>query len=116
RERTPKTWPARSRRRPILRVEGRAELVAVAATLAITAALAAWLGTHVARGAARRRLERARQRGAAGEARAERLLVGRGYRVVGRQVRARYGVAVDGAIVPVDVRADYVVSRGDARY
>jgi hypothetical protein len=88
-------------------------LVVVALLVALLLlAAGAWL-----RGAAaRRRLRRAHARGIAGEHRAERLLVGRGYRVVGRQVRARYDLTVDGDELAIDVRADYLVDRGGARY
>ncbi len=69
------------------------------------------------RGFARRRaLASARARGAAGEARAEGLLRRRGFRVLGRQVATSYGVGVDGAHVPVDLRADYLVAHGGRRY
>ncbi|HVY49066.1 MAG TPA: hypothetical protein VHB21_24420, partial [Minicystis sp.] len=40
----------------------------------------------------------------------------RGYRVLGRQVRRRYGVRVDGAEHAVDLRADYVVEHEGARF
>ncbi len=64
----------------------------------------------------RRRLLQNAERGAWGEARAERLLERRGFRIVGRQVGARYDVVMDGEVVPVAVRADYVVDDGRGRY
>jgi hypothetical protein len=65
---------------------------------------------------ARRRMALARERGAAGEARAEVLLSRLGFRIVGRQVAARYGLGVDGEEVPIDLRADYVVAMGGQRF
>lgn len=64
----------------------------------------------------RRRLALARQRGALGEARAEELLRRRGFTILGRQVPARYGVDVDGDVLLVDLRADYLVSLRGRRY
>lgn len=65
---------------------------------------------------ARRRMALARDRGAAGEVRAEALLTRLGFRIVGKQVAARYGLAVDGDVIPVDLRADYVVAWGHQRF
>jgi hypothetical protein len=65
---------------------------------------------------ARRRLALARERGAAGEQRAEALLRRSGFRILGRQVTARYGLGVDGEHVPVDLRADYLVSARGRRF
>lgn len=82
-------------------------LVAAAAAIALVQSLRiagrAWL--------VRRRLAGARERGAAGEVRAEGLLKRMGFTIVGRQVAARYGLGVDGAEIPVDLRADFVVAR-----
>jgi Holliday junction resolvase-like predicted endonuclease len=64
----------------------------------------------------RRALASARERGAAGEVRAEALLRRLGFRVLGRQVGTSYGVGVDGARVAVDLRADYLVAHGGRRY
>lgn len=61
------------------------------------------------RGASRRARQRKAQRG---EVDAERLLRSLGYRVVGRQVRQSFEVAVDGATLEVQLRADYLVQRG----
>lgn len=58
----------------------------------------------------RRRLSNARERGAAGEVRAEAMLKRMGFTILGRQVAARYGLGVDGAEMPVDLRADFVVA------
>ena len=69
------------------------------------------------RGFARRRsFASARERGAAGEVRAEALLRRRGFRVLGRQVGTSYGVGLDGTKVAIDLRADYVVSLRGRRY
>lgn len=65
---------------------------------------------------ARRRLSLARERGAAGEARAEALLVQRGFDIEGRQVATRYGLGVDGEEMAVELRADYVVRRRGQRF
>ncbi len=64
----------------------------------------------------RRRLTRSRERGAAGEVRAEVLLRRLGFTILGRQVGVTYGLGVDGVEVPVDLRADYVVAEGGRRY
>ena len=65
---------------------------------------------------ARRRLSLARERGAAGEVRAEALLRRLGFRILGRQVAIRYGLGVDGDEVMVELRADYLVAEGGRRY
>lgn len=88
-------------------------------TLAVVAALLALVAvlTNVVERASRRRAFRLRrERGAAGEARAEALLTDLGYSVLGRQVSLRYDLDVDGAPHPVDLRADFVVSLDDRRY
>lgn len=64
----------------------------------------------------RRRIERCREQGAAGEARAEVLLRELGYTIVGRQVAVSYGVQIDGEPITVGLRADYLVARGQRRY
>jgi hypothetical protein len=64
----------------------------------------------------RRRLTLARERGAAGEIRAEILLRRLGFTILGRQVPVRYGLGVDGAEVAVELRADYVVAARGRRY
>ncbi len=92
------------------------EYLSLLAALATLAAL--WLALRGALDrAARRRVMRVRrERGAAGEARAEALLTGLGYAVLGRQVAARYDLDVDGEPFDVALRADYVVERDDRRY
>jgi hypothetical protein len=87
-------------------------LVAAAALVALVQSLRIVWRTY----AARRRLALARERGALGELRAESLLRRAGFAILGRQVPSRYGLAVDGEQLPVDVRADYVVSAGGRRY
>ncbi|WP_437315265.1 hypothetical protein [Sorangium sp. So ce385] len=64
----------------------------------------------------RRRIERCREQGAAGEARAEALLRELGYTIVGRQVAVSYGVQIDGEPITVGLRADYLVAYGRRRY
>jgi len=92
------------------------ELLLGAAALSALVALYVVVGGALDRAARRRALRRRRERGAAGEARAEVLLTALGYAVVGRQVTARYALDVDGDAHDVDLRADYVVERGDRRY
>lgn len=69
-----------------------------------------------ARASLRRGLRLRQARGAAGERRAEALLAALGYDIVGRQVRARYGLDVDGDAHDVDLRADYLVAREGQRF
>lgn len=64
------------------------------------------------RALARRRLRLRMGHAADGEERAEVLLVARGYAVLGRQVSTSYDVVVDGAAVPIPLRADYLVGHG----
>lgn len=61
---------------------------------------------------ARRRGTRAAQ----GEARAEALLLRRGYAIAGRQVRATTTLLVNGSPVEFEVRADLIVERRGARF
>lgn len=92
------------------------ELFLVALAAAVALAVVQTLRLAMARWAPRRRLEVARVAGAEGERRAEPLLVGMGYAVVGRQVATRYELAVDGEPCVVALRADYVVERDGRRY
>lgn len=92
------------------------ELLVGVAALAVLVALATMLHGALDRATRRRELRRRRERGMAGEARAEALLRALGYSVVGRQVAARYGLDVDGDLVAVDLRADYLVERDGRRY
>jgi hypothetical protein len=85
-----------------------AAAAAIALVQTLRIAVRAWL--------VRRRLRGARERGAAGEVRAEALLKRMGFAILGRQVAARYGLGVDGAEMPVDLRADFVVARGGRCY
>jgi hypothetical protein len=57
-----------------------------------------------------------RERGEAGEIRAENLLRDCGFGILGRQVAVSYPVHIDGQPVAIDLRADYLVSYGDKRY
>jgi hypothetical protein len=90
-------------------------VVALAAAIVVLAlAHSAWLAL---REAWRRHQLRARcARAARGEARAEGMLVRRGYAILGRQAAGSWIVRVDGRDVRVDVRADYVVERGGRRF
>ncbi len=90
----------------LLAVAAAVTLVALVQTLRL--ALRGWLK--------RSRLASARERGALGEVRAEAILRRLGYTIVGRQVAVTYALGVDGARVPVDLRADYVVAERGRRY
>jgi hypothetical protein len=68
------------------------------------------------RGERRRALMSARERGALGEIRAEALLRKLGFKILGRQVGASYGLGLDGEHVAVELRADYVVGARGRRY
>ncbi len=57
-----------------------------------------------------------RERGAAGEKRAEKLLRQWGFGILGRQVAVSYNVQIDGQPIAIDLRSDYLVSYGDKRY
>src|SRR5262249_21331889 len=50
------------------------------------------------------------------EVRAEALLERLGYSILGRQVSITYGLGLDGAHVPVELRADFVVAAAGRRY
>jgi len=87
-------------------------LLAVAALLALVQTTRiAWQGFW-----RRRTIAIRRERGAAGELRAEGLLRDLGFTILGRQVAVSYGVRVDGDPVAIDLRADYLVGWGDKRY
>lgn len=74
------------------------------------------LGLVLARHA-RSRESRARNRVAQeGERIAEAILARAGYRVVERQATASWSIVVDGETLPIDVRADLIVSRRGRRY
>lgn len=64
----------------------------------------------------RRTIAIRRERGAEGELRAEEMLREMGYGIEGRQVGVSYDVQIDGEPVPIELRADYLVSIGDKRY
>ena len=63
-----------------------------------------------------RRLRAAAERGAAGEARAEQLLIEHGFGILARQATREWRFHVDDQEVPVTVRADFLVTRGGLRY
>lgn len=87
-------------------------LAAAGGGIALVQTLRLWWG-----GASRRwRLAAQSARATAGEARAEKLLVKAGYRVVARQATERWSVRVDGEAHEVTLRADFVVARGGRRY
>ncbi len=64
----------------------------------------------------RRTIAIRRERGAAGEKRAEKLLREWGFGILGRQVAVSYNVQIDGEPMAIDLRSDYLVSYGDKRY
>lgn len=64
----------------------------------------------------RRTIAIRRERGAAGEKHAEKLLRQWGFGILGRQVAVSYDVQIDGQPVAIDLRSDYLVSYGDKRY
>jgi hypothetical protein len=66
--------------------------------------------------ALRWRLKSQLVRAAAGEARAEKLLVRAGYRIEARQQITRWAVSVDGQARQMTLRADFVVSRRRRRW
>jgi len=72
-----------------------------------------WWRAHTrSRRANRHRQRRARR----GEAQAERLLKARGYRIIERQVTARWTLFVDGKPREVSCRADLLVQRRTERF
>ena len=81
---------------------------AATAGYALLAAFRGWL----ARLALRRRFARA----AEGERAAAKVLRSAGYAIEGAQVSRTYALAMNGEDVVIEVRADYVVRRGSARY
>lgn len=78
----------------------------------VGAVLALLVAFFVARAWGRARRRRRGRVASAGEREAERLLERAGYRVVDRQVRARFSISVDGVANEVEVRVDLLVSRG----
>ncbi|WP_437673212.1 hypothetical protein [Sorangium sp. So ce131] len=92
------------------------EVVLAAAGAALFFGLVQTLRLAWQRARQRRRLDRFREQGAAGEARAEALLRELGYTILGRQVAVSYGVQVDGEPITVGLRADYLVAHGRRRY
>jgi hypothetical protein len=86
-------------------------LAAAGGGVALVQTLRLWWG-----GASRRwRLAAQSARATAGEALAEKLLVGAGYRIEARQATQRWTVHVDGRAQEVTLRADFVVARGRRR-
>lgn len=75
-----------------------------------------WLGWRLAALRRARLVARSRRAGLAGEARAEALLAGAGYRIERRQPTARGVVHVDGVAQAFTVRADFLVTRRRRRY
>lgn len=86
-------------------------LVAAVLLALVQSARLAWQGFW-----RRRSIIIRRERGAAGEVRAENLLRDCGFGILGRQVAVSYAVHIDGEPVSIDLRADYLVSYGDKRY
>jgi hypothetical protein len=88
-------------------------LVAAALGVAL-AALVAALG--IKSRLRRRRVAIRAKRAVEGEAHAAEWLSADGYAILGAQVATEYSVDVDGDLVQVHVRADYLVERGGRRY
>jgi hypothetical protein len=89
-------------------------LVILAATMllaVVQTARLAWQGFWRRRGLAIRR-----ERGAAGELRAEKMLRAWGFGILGRQVAVSYDVQIDGEPVTIDLRSDYLVTYDNKRY
>lgn len=85
---------------------------ALAGLIVLAIALAAWARAVAASRRARRRARRA----LAGERAAERLLAGRGFRVVDRQVPLCWDIAVAGEPCSVDLRVDFLAERHGRLY
>lgn len=89
------------------------ELALAALALAATCA---WLSLAVRAWWSRVALRRRARVASRAEHDAEDLLLTRGFSVVARQPRTTWQLVVDGASVPVDVRADLLVTRGGRRF
>jgi hypothetical protein len=98
----PRSWPR----------EWLAYAALVAASLLV---LQTALGA-LARWRRRRRILARVARAGKGEARAASWLADAGYAIVGAQAVAEYTIAVDGEPVTAQVRADYLVEKGGARF
>lgn len=83
-----------------------------AALVALWWRLATWRGGRRRSQVAVRRAARA----LAGEADAEQLLRAHGYAIDARQARTEVVPRINGEPVPFELRVDYLVSRGEARY
>jgi hypothetical protein len=83
-----------------------------AALIALTQTVRLWWRDALLRWRLRARGERA----AAGERRAERLLVALGYEIVARQAVTTWAVRRDDELVHVELRADLLVTRDGLRY
>ena len=92
------------------------EVLAFVAAGALLVALVQAIFHAWVRGARRRRILGRVTRAGVGEARAAEQLASLGFEILGAQVATEYPVTVDGEETLVSVRADYVVSRDDARY
>ncbi len=88
------------------------ELLAAALFAVTVIAIVQTARIVLGRALARRRLRLRMGHAAEGEARAELLLVARGYAVLGRQVSTSYDVVVDGEALSIALRADYLVGHG----
>lgn len=80
----------------------------VALTLLLLVATLGWLRTS---GRATRTQVRRMRRAGRGEAEAERLLLGEGYRILERQAFARWSLVVGGRVLDVASRADLLVEK-----
>jgi hypothetical protein len=87
-------------------------IAAVAVTLASIQALSRW-SRDVLR---RRRMALRMKRAQAGERRAASWLEERGFAIVGAQVAVDHPVRVDGRVITLALRADYLVEKGGRRY
>jgi hypothetical protein len=92
-------------------VEGHALLV-IALAIAIGAALIQTLRLWWRRASVARRLRARAAHAVDGEERAHGLLLGLGYDVLARQAPSAWSLSVDGAALRVDLRADYLVTKG----
>lgn len=92
------------------------EALALIAALAVAIAVVQALVAAARRWRKRRRMAIRMERAVAGEERAPALLEHRGYAVLGAQAVIEHAVRVDGRVVLVALRADYLAERDGRRY
>ena len=90
-----------------------AVLALVAAVAVLSALLALWLAARWRRFRGSWRARRRAARAGAGEDRAALMLEAAGFRIVARQARIAWVPLVDGEPFATELRADYLVERGD---